>query len=48
MPAKKKSDKGSGFAGKVSGKTQPKGTTYKVNADGTMVLIPPKKSSKKK
>lgn len=48
MPAKKKSDRGTGFAGKVSGKTQPKGTTYKVNADGTGTLIPPKKSSKKK
>ena len=46
MPAKKTNNRGTGFAGKVSGKTHPKGSTIKKNADGTVSIVPPKKKSK--
>ena len=37
----------SGFDAPVYGKVWPKGTTVKQNADGTVTLVPPKKTAKK-
>ena len=40
--------KGTGFGGPTIGTKHPKGSTIKRNADGTITVVPPKKSSSKK
>lgn len=37
----------SGFEAPVVGELHPKGTTIKRNPDGTITLVPPKKTAKK-
>ena len=37
----------SGFEAPVIGELHPKGTTIKHNPDGTITLVPPKKTAKK-
>ena len=38
----------SGFEAPAIGELQPRGTTIKRNADGTITLVPPKKTARKK
>lgn len=40
--------KGTGFAAPAIGEIAPKGTTIKRNPDGTITLVPPKKTPAKK
>ena len=40
--------RGTGFACPTIGIVHPKGSTIKKNADGTITIVPPKKSSAKK
>ncbi len=40
--------KGTGFGAPTIGTIYPKGTTVKINPDGTGVIVPPKKKTDKK
>ena len=39
--------KGTGFSAPMIGTKYPKGSTIRKNADGTVTVVPPKKSTKK-